>query len=146
LSDFHSSKEWIALSKLHKVIERARGRWKCTDCSYKGDDMTSDHVLCVKYYGMFKLWLCNLALRCGPCNSKKGTKFYVSPRSLLLLGVYYSVKIPVRILLIACLLFVGHILYLDLRAGPFDTTFFYQTCMAAYQLYVDSISLTRFFQ
>jgi hypothetical protein len=143
VSDFHNSKEWIALSKLHKAIERARGRWKCTDCSYKGDDMTSDHVLCVKYYGMFKLWLCNLALRCGPCNSKKGTKFYVSPRSLLLLGVYYSVKIPVRILLITCLLFVGHIVYLDLRAGPFDTTFFYQTYVAFYHLYLDSISLIR---
>ena len=146
MSDFHSSKEWIALSKLHKVIERARGRWKCTDCSYKGDDMTSDHVLCVDKYAMFRLWLVNLKLRCRPCNSKKGTKFYVSPRSLLLLGVYYSVKMLVRILLIACLLFVGHIVYLDLRAGPFDTTFFYQTCMAVYQLYADSISLTRFFQ
>jgi hypothetical protein len=100
----------------------------------------------VKYYGMFKLWLCNLALRCGPCNSKKGAKFYVSPRALLLLGVYYSVTTIKRILLITCLLFVGHIVYLDLRAGPFDTTFFYQTCMAVYQLYADSISLTRFFQ
>jgi hypothetical protein len=114
--------------------------------------MESDHILCVKHYGAFKLWRYNLALRCGDgggaknCNSKKGTKFYVSPRSLLLLGVYYSVKIPVRILLIACLLFVGHIVYLDLRAGPFDTTFFYQTYVRFCQLYVDSISLTRFFQ
>jgi hypothetical protein len=143
LSDFHSCKEWVALSKLHKAIERARGRWKCADCSYKGDDMTSDHVLCVDRYAMFRLWLVNLKLRCRPCNSKKGTKFYISPRSLLLLGVYYSVKIITRSLLIACLLFVGHIVYLDLRAGPFDTTFFYQTYVAFYHLYLDSISLIR---
>jgi len=141
LSDFHSSKEWIALSKLHKVIERARGRWKCTDCSYKGDDMTSDHVLCVKYYGMFKLWLCNLALRCGPCNSKKGTKFYVSPRSLLLLGVYYSVKIITRSLCLAVVLFVGRILYYDLTAGGFDTTFFFQALTDVHTLYVWIVEL-----
>jgi hypothetical protein len=145
LSDFHSSKEWIALSKKHKALERANGLWRCVGCGYKGE-LESDHILPVSKYPMLGLWLCNLALRCGPCNKKKGTKFYVSPRSLLLLGVYYSVKIPVRILLIACLLFVGHIVYLDLRAGPFDTTFFYQTYVAFYQLYVDSISLTRFFQ
>jgi hypothetical protein len=108
--------------------------------------MTSDHVLCIDKYAMFRLWLVNLKLRCRPCNSKKGTKFYVSPRSLLLLGVYYSVTTIKRILLIACLLFVGHIVYLDLKAGPFDTTFFYQTYVRFCQLYADSISLTRFFQ
>ena len=149
MSDFHSSKEWRALSKKHKAIERAHGRWKCSDCGYKGEVMESDHILCVKHYGALKLWRYNLALRCGDgggaknCNSKKGTKFYVSPRSLLLLGVYYSVTTIKRILLIACLLFVGHIVYLDLRAGPFDTTFFYQTYVAFYHLYLDSISLIR---
>jgi len=145
ISDFHQSRQWIALSKRHKALERANGLWRCVDCGYK-EELESDHILPVSKYPMMRLWLCNLALRCGPCNKKKGARVKISPMSLLLLGVYYSVKIPVRILLIACLLFVGHILYLDLRAGPFDTTFFYQTCMAVYQLYADSISLTRLFQ
>ena len=135
MSDFHQSKEWIALGKLHKAIERARGRWKCIDCSYRGDDMTSDHVLCVDKYAMFRLWLVNLKLRCRPCNSKKGTKFYISPRSLLLLGVYYSVKIITRSLFLAVLLFVGRILYYDLTAGGFDTTFFFQSLTDVYSLF-----------
>ena len=109
--------------------------------------MESDHILCVKHYGAFKLWRYNLALRCGDgggaknCNSKKGTKFYVSPRALLLLGVYYSVKIITRSLCLAVVLFVGRILYYDLTAGGFDTTFFFQSLTDVHTLYVWIVEL-----
>ena len=135
MSDFHSSKEWVALSKKHKALERANGLWRCVDCGYK-EELETDHILPVSKYPMMGLWLCNLALRCGPCNKKKGTKFYISPRSLLLLGVYYSVKIITRGLFLAVLLFVGRILYYDLTAGGFDTTFFFQALTDVHTLYV----------
>ena len=134
MSDFHSSKEWIALSKKHKALDRANGLWRCVGCGYK-EELESDHILPVSKYPMMGLWLCNLALRCGPCNKKKGTKFYISPRSLLLLGVYYSVKIITRGLFLAVLLFVGRILYYDLTAGGFDTTFFFQSLTDVYSLF-----------
>lgn len=148
MSDFHSRPAWRALSKRFKAIERAHGRWKCADCGYKGDTMESDHILCVKHYGMFKLWRYNLALRCGDgegtkkCNLKKGTRFYPGMRAFFLLGLFIMIKLLIWAIKIAIILFVGRIVYLDLRAGPFDTTFFYQSYLFYYQFFSDSIALT----
>jgi len=140
---FHQSKEWLSLSKQHKAIERAYSRWKCVDCGNKGEDLQSDHVLCVKHYPMFKLWLCNLKLRCGPCNIKKGTKFYVSPRSLLLVGYYYMIRFLKTLVLVVWLVFSGHLLWLDLAFHPFHSTFSYQILSGYEETFHD---LMRYFQ
>lgn len=126
MSRFHSTPEWIALSKQHKAIERAYKRWRCKDCGYTGKAMESDHELSVKNWPMAKLWLCNLSLRCGPeakgCNQKKGVQLYYTPRTAKLL-FYYGVIMILKLLPWAIIVLA---LVIDQSRGPWDTTIAYQ--------------------
>ena len=96
MSSFHSSKEWVALAKIHKLIQKAKGKYYCVDCKTI-NHLESDHILPVSKYPMYGLWLCNLALRCGPeakgCNQKKSDKIYWSIRAVQLLVIYGMIKI-----------------------------------------------------
>jgi len=94
LSEFHGTKEWIALASFHKLTERYKGNYRCVDCSTT-KHLESDHVLAVSKYPRYGLRLDNLVLRCGPeakgCNQKKGNKFYWSIKSIKL-WVRYQMK------------------------------------------------------
>ncbi len=148
MSDFHSTKEWIALSRFHKAFCRYYKIWYCVDCGYSGEGLDSDHVLPAKHWKMARLWLCNLQLRCGKdtkkkCNQKKGVKLYCTPRTAKLL-FYYGVIMLLRLLPWLIILWIGVI---DYNRGPWDTTIAYyilepviEYCLMAFDSLLDAVA------
>jgi len=139
VSGFHQSKQWAARSRKHKAIAKDKGKWRCVGCGYKGE-LESDHILPVSKYPMMGLWLCNLALRCGPCNKKKGAKFYVSPRALLLF-YFYSMIVLAKSVINACLIvFLSLIFLIDLTSQEIQLSATYKASVIMKEAYISLLN------
>lgn len=88
--------------------------------------MESDHVLPVSKYPKYKLRLFNLVLCCPACNKKKGAKIYITPKSIVLLGYYYMIKIIKWFASVAIIVFFARVVMVDVSRGQWDTTIIYQ--------------------
>jgi hypothetical protein len=106
---FHQSKEWTALAKLHKSIERDKGNWYCVDCGAT-DELESDHILPQSLYPNLRLQIRNLCLRCKACNLAKGSKVYAdfhSTKVLVSSSFRYAIR---RLMLVIVAVILLHLL------------------------------------
>lgn len=96
MTEFHGTKEWIALASFHKLTERYNKNYICVDCG-TSKHLESDHVAPVRYK-LFRLCMFNLVLRCGTeangCNNKKSDKLYWRHwQTWLIVGIYAMIKL-----------------------------------------------------
>lgn len=124
---FHKTKEWQALARKHKALEKKNKNWSCVDCQYSGWDLQSDHVLPVSKFWELRLLLQNLVLRCGVedgngCNQKKGAKITLSPKSIKLQIFYYAMKLIKNFVLVVLIVFFGRLIWIDVAFHPFEST------------------------
>jgi len=85
MSDFHKSRRWRKLAKVHKTLI-------CHDCG-STKDIQSGHILAAKRFKMSRLWRINLKHQCQPCNLKQGIKLRKDLLTLKLLMVYGMIKL-----------------------------------------------------
>ena len=118
MSKFHQSKAWTKLAKRHKQLT-------CDDCG-SVKDIQSGHILPQKRFPMFRLRMFNLRYLCAVCNVKQSDKLQINFRTLILLGLYYMIKILRWVVTVIVIVMMSYFIYVDVNRGPWDTTISYQ--------------------
>ena len=121
MSGFHRSRAWRKLAKAHKTL-----RCACNSTI----DIESAHYLPQSIFPLVSLWRVNLYHGCKVCNGKLGNRIKWSIRAVLLLLIYpvlwavhKMIKGFIYLIIILMLAFLLTLVYKDVGAGGFETSF-----------------------